>query len=253
MYKRGRCKGSGECVKSCPKDAISKSGQYVSVNRELCDLCGKCSSVCPTGALVVIGKTMTADEILREIEKDVAFYDESGGGVTFSGGEPLMQPDFLDALLEACKKRNIHTALDTCGFAPWKTVDRIKGKVDLFLYDLKTVEDREHRKHTRGSNRLILENFERLAKNGSKISVRFPVIPGVNDDAKNVTKMGKFVLSHGVKQVCLLPYQRAGIEKYRSLDRAYELEGVQSPSDERMQQIKEKLIKLGLDVRIGGG
>jgi pyruvate formate lyase activating enzyme len=202
---------------------------------------------------VVVGKEVKVDEMLKEIEKDVMFYDESGGGVTFSGGEPLMQPDFLDALLEECKKRSIHTALDTCGYASSETVDRIRDKVDLFLYDIKTMDDRVHRRYTGVSNKLIIRNLERLSENGSRILVRFPTIPGINDDEENVTKTADFVLSHGVKQVCLLPYHRAGIEKYRSLDKAYRLKDVQSPSDKKLRLIKEKLITLGLDVRIGGG
>jgi pyruvate formate lyase activating enzyme len=253
MYKRTRCKDSGQCVNSCPKNAISKSAQYVSINRKLCDTCGNCALACPSGALVLVGRTARVEEILKEIEKDVTFYDESGGGVTFSGGEPLIQPDFLEALLEGCKERNIHTALDTCGYAARKTVDRIKDKVDLFLYDIKSMDDRTHKKYTGVSNKLIIQNFERLAENGSRISVRFPVIPGVNDDNENVVRTGGFALSHGVKHVCLLPYHRAGIEKYRSLDRTYRMEDVQSLSDEKMRQIKEKLITLGLEVKIGGG
>jgi len=230
-----------------------KSGHCVSINRKLCDLCGKCAGACPSDALVVVGKAVTPDEILREIEKDIAFYDESGGGVTFSGGEPLMQPDFLNALLEGCRKRNIRTALDTCGYASWETVNRMKNKVDLFLYDIKFMDDRTHKKYTGASNKLILRNFERLADGGSSISIRLPIIPGVNDDTESVAKMAEFALSHGVKQMCLLPYHRAGIEKYRSLDRPYKLENLRSPSDKKMQQIKEKLITRGLDVRIGGG
>ncbi len=253
MYKRNRCKGSGECVESCPKSAISKGAQYVSINRKLCNSCGKCALACPSDALVQVGRAVGVDELLKEIEKDVIFYDESGGGVTFSGGEPLMQPDFLEPLLEGCKERNIHTALDTCGYASWETMERIKDKVDLFLYDLKSMDDRTHRKYTGVSNKLIIQNFKRLAENGSNISVRFPIIPGVNDDAENVTRTGEFALSCGVRQVCLLPYHRAGIEKYRSLDKTCSLEDLQSPSDEKMQMIKEKLITLGSDVRIGGG
>ena len=107
----------------CPKGAISQSAQYVSVNRKLCNLCGNCAHVCPSDALVVVGREANADEMLQEIEKDITFYDESGGGVTFSGGEPLMQPDFLDSLLEGCRKRSIRTAVDTCGFASRETVD----------------------------------------------------------------------------------------------------------------------------------
>jgi pyruvate formate lyase activating enzyme len=253
MYKRSRCKGSGECVKSCPKNAISKGAQYVSINRKLCNLCGKCALACPSDALVLVGRAVREDEMLKEMEKDVTFYDESGGGVTFSGGEPLMQPGFLEALLESCKERDIRTAVDTCGYASCETVDRIKEKVDLFLYDIKSMDDRTHRKYTGVSNKLIIQNFKRLVENGSSISVRFPVIPGVNDNAENVTRTGEFALSHGVKRVCLLPYHRAGIEKYRSLDKTYRLKHLQSPSDEKMQMIKEKLITLGLDVRIGGG
>jgi pyruvate formate lyase activating enzyme len=216
-------------------------------------VCGKCARACPSDALVVVGREVNVDEMLQEIEKDVIFYDESGGGVTFSGGEPLMQPDFLESLLEGCKKRSIHTALDTCGFASCETVDRIKDKVDLFLYDIKSMDDRTHRKYTGVPNKLIIQNFKRLAENGSNISVRFPVIPSVNDNAENVTRTGEFALSYGVKQVYLLPYHRGGIEKYRSMDKTCRLEDLQSPSDEKMQMIKEKLITLGLDVRIGGG
>jgi pyruvate formate lyase activating enzyme len=253
MYKRTRCKGSGECVNSCPKNAISKGAEYISINRKLCNSCGKCALACPSDALVLVGRVVNAEDLLKEIEKDVTFYDESGGGVTFSGGEPLMQPNFLEALLDECKDRGIRTALDTCGYASCETMDRIKDKVDLFLYDIKSMDERTHRKYTGVSNRLIIQNFKRLAKNGSDISVRFPIIPGINDDAENVAKTGEFALSHGVRQVCLLPYHRAGIEKYRSLDKAYKLQNIQSPSDEKMQMIKEKLITLGLDVRIGGG
>jgi len=253
MYKRTRCKGSGECVKKCPKKAISKGGQYVSINRKLCNSCGKCALACPSDALMLVGRAAGADEMLKEIERDVTFYDESGGGVTFSGGEPLMQPDFLEALLGDCKERNIRTALDTCGYASCETVDRIMDKVDLFLYDIKSMDDQTHRKYTGVSNKLVIQNFKRLAENGSSISIRFPVIPGVNDNTENIIRTGEFALSHSVKQVCLLPYHRAGIEKYRSLDKTYRLKDIQSPSDEKMQMIKEKLITLGLDVRIGGG
>jgi len=252
MYKRTRCKSSGECVKSCPNGAISKGTQYVSINRNLCNSCGKCALACPSDALVLVGRAVSADEILKEIQKDATFFDESGGGVTFSGGEPLMQPDFLEGLLEGCKDRNIRTAVDTCGYASYKTIERIRDKVDLFLYDIKSMDDWTHRKYTGVSNRLIVQNFKILAKNGSSISVRFPVIPGVNDTAKNVARTGELLLSCGVKQVCLLPFHRAGIEKYRSLDKPCKLD-IRSPSDEKMQLIKEKLIKVGLDVRIGGG
>jgi pyruvate formate lyase activating enzyme len=253
MYKRNRCLACGDCVTQCPKSAISNNGKCISIDRKLCNSCGKCARACPSGAIVMVGKTVRASEMLKEIEKDVIFYDESEGGVTFSGGEPLMQPDFLDALLGACRERGIHTALDTCGYASSKTVNRIKDKVGLFLYDIKTLDDRTHRKYTGVSNKLIIRNFKRLSENGSTILVRLPVIPTINDNEENLSRTANLAVSHGVRHVCLLPYHRAGIEKYRSLGRPYRLNGVRSPSDEKLQSIKEKLIMLGLDVRIGGG
>ena len=253
MYKRARCKGLLECLKSCPKDAILKGDQYVSINRELCNSCGACALVCPSDALILIGKETETDEIIREIEKDLTFYDESGGGVTFSGGEPTMQPAFLEALLDGCKERNIRTAVDTCGYTSARTMNRIKDKVDLFLYDIKSMDDKIHRKYTGVSNKLIIENFIRLTEGGNNISIRFAVIPGVNDNDANIEKTAELALSHGVKQICILPYHRAGIEKYRSMDRPYMLETIQSPSDEKMRKVKDRLIKLGLNVKIGGG
>lgn len=253
MYKRNRCIGCDDCVNNCPREAISRVDQYVSINRKNCDLCGKCSQKCPADAIVISGKEMTVEEVLKEIEKDVLFYDESEGGVTFSGGEPFFQPDFLGALLEECKKKSIHTVVDTCGYAPYETIDKISDKVDLFLYDIKMMDDKKHRKYTGVSNKLILENFEKLAENGSNLLVRFAIIPGLNDDEDNITKTAEFILSCGIKQIDLLPYHRAGIEKYKSLDKAYKIEKTQPPSDQDLRTIRERLLALRLRVRIGGG
>jgi len=190
---------------------------------------------------------------MKEIEKDVIFYDESEGGVTFSGGEPLMQPGFLNALLEDCREKNIQTAVDTCGYAPYETINRINGKVDLFLYDIKMMDDKKHRKYTGVSNKPILENFRKLAESGRSLLVRFAIIPGVNDDVDNVTKTAEFILSCGIKQIDILPYHRAGIEKYKSLGKAYKIEKIEPPSDQDLRAIKERLMALGLRVKIGGG
>jgi len=252
MYKRNRCIGCDECVKNCPKEAITHVGQRVSINRDLCDLCGKCSQGCPSDALVIVGKEMKVEEIMKEIEKDEIFYDESDGGVTFSGGEPLFQPDFLDALLEECRGRGIHTAVDTCGYAPYETIDKISDKVNLFLYDIKMMDDKKHRKYTGISNKQILENLKRLAENGSNLLIRFPIIPGINDDEDNITKTAEFTLSCDIKQMNLLPYHRAGIEKYKSLNMVYKIAKIQAPSNQDLSLIKEKLETFGLRVRIGG-
>jgi len=197
---------------------------------------------------------MSLKEVLEEIEKDMTFYNESEGGVTFSGGEPLMQPDFLNALLIECKDRGIHTVVDTCGFASYEIIGRMRDKVDLFLYDIKIMDDRKHRKYTGVSNEQILENLKKLAENGSSIVISFPIIPGINDDDKNVTRTAKFINSlPNIKNVNLLPYHRAAIEKYKCLGKFYKLNKLQPPSNQRIKSIKEKMEAFGVRVGIGGG
>ena len=228
--------------------------QSISVNREKCVPCNNCCCVCPSDALSIAGKQMTVKEILEEIEKDRTFYEESRGGVTFSGGEPLMQPDFLNALLKECKERAIHTAVNTCGFAQYEIIDRIRDKVDLFLYDIKTMDNRKHRKYTGASNEQILKNLKKLAESGSSIVISFPIIPGINDDDKNVTRTAKFISSlPNIQQVNLLLYHRAGIEKYKNLGKPYKLDKIQPPSNQRVKSVKEKMEAFGIRVGIGGG
>jgi pyruvate formate lyase activating enzyme len=202
--------------------------------------------------LSIAGKEMSLEKITGEIEKDRTFYDESGGGATFSGGEPLMQPDFLNAVLHECNERDIHTTLDTSGYASRDVIDKIKDKVDLFLYDIKTMDEASHKKYTGVSNRLILENLERLANNGDNIMISLPIIPHVNDDEANILRTGEFIASlASTEHVSLLPYHRAGIDKYKNLGRPYKLKRIQSPSDQEMAAIKEKLETFGLKVKIG--
>ena len=254
VYRKSRCIGCDECSKSCQREAISLVAQSISVNREKCVPCNNCCRVCPSDALSIAGKQMTVKEILEEIEKDRTFYEESRGGVTFSGGEPLMQPDFLNALLNECKERAIHTAVNTCGFAQYEIIDRIRDKVDLFLYDIKTMDNRKHRKYTGASNEQILKNLKKLAESGSSIVISFPIIPGINDDDKNVTRTAKFISSlPNIQQVNLLPYHRAGIEKYKNLGKPYKLDKIQPPSNQRVKSVKEKMEAFGIRVGIGGG
>jgi pyruvate formate lyase activating enzyme len=253
MYRKARCDSCAECVRICPQEAISCPLKRISINRDQCNLCGECCQVCPTGALAIVGKQVSLEEVLREIDKDSIFYDESKGGVTVSGGEPLLQLDFLDALLKECKDRDIRTAVDTCGYASRGTIDKISHKVDLFLYDIKTMDEKKHMKYTGVSNKPILENLKRLAEDGSNIQIRFPIVPGINDDKENVTATAEFVASCRIKNVSLLPYHRAGIEKYKDLSRAYKLKKIQTPSDQDLRLIEEELEIFGLKVRIGGG
>jgi pyruvate formate lyase activating enzyme len=233
--------------------ALTQRGEKLSIDRRLCDLCGDCAETCPTGALEFSGKITSVAEVTKEIEKDKAFYDESGGGVTFSGGEPLMQMDFLEGLLEEFGKKGIHAAVDTCGYAPKRDFARIMGKVDFFLFDIKVMDEKVHKKFTGVSNKLILENFTQLADDGCNILVRFPVIPGINDDVRNVNRTGEFLRKNGVENIHLLPYHRAGIAKYGSLGRRYKLNSVRSPSEDELKRVKRKLDTFGLRVKIGGG
>jgi len=253
MYRKNRCIRCEECVKNCPREVLSFSVKQLSIDRKNCNHCGKCAQKCPTDALMVVGKEVGVDEVVKEIVKDSAFYDESKGGITISGGEPLLQIDFLNALLSECKKRSIHVAVDTSGYAPHSAIDKVKDKVDLFLYDIKMMDDKKHRKYTGVSNKPILENFKRLAENGSDLFVRFPIVSGINDDENNVTKTSEFILSCGIKRICLLPYHRTGIEKYRSLGRDYKLRTTEAPSSQKLSSVKEQLEAFGLSVRIGGG
>jgi len=254
VYRKNRCTGCGECLTSCQREALSLMAKSVSVDREKCVPCDNCSHVCPSDALAIAGKQVSVKEVLEEIEKDRTFYEESGGGVTFSGGEPLLQPDFLNALLHECKERAIHTVVDTCGFVQYEIIERMRDKVDLFLYDIKTMDNRKHKKYTGASNEQILKNLKALAEKGSSIVISFPIIPSINDDDENVTRTAKFISSlFNIQQVNLLPYHRAGIEKYKSLGKSYKLDKIQPPSSQRINFVKEKMEAFGMKVGVGGG
>ncbi|TKJ29932.1 glycyl-radical enzyme activating protein [bacterium (candidate division B38) B3_B38] len=255
VFRESRClNGCSECIGSCARGALSRVTQQISIKREDCDLCGECARVCPAEALEVIGREMSVGEVVKEIEKELIFYDQSAGGVTFTGGEPLMQPEFLGALVEECKARGIHTAVDTCGYAPFEVIQSISDKVDLFLYDLKIMDDEKHRQYTGASNKAILDNLRRLAAQGSTaVAVRLPLIPGVNDDSDNITKIAEFIASlRSIKDISLLPYHRAGSEKYRRLHRAYRLGKTQPPSGQQVEESKTILEERGLRVKVGG-
>lgn len=253
MFRSMKCTGCAECVSICPKDAIARDGKIISIDRKKCTICGRCCEKCPTEALTIVGKETSLDDVLREIDKDLIFYQDSEGGVTASGGEPLFQPRFLNAILDRCRDRNVHTAVDTCGYASHSSVSMVSGKADLFLYDLKMMDDKKHRKYTGVSNKPILSNFRKLARNGNNILVRFPIIPGINDSEENVTQTAEFLVSCGTKNMNLLPYHRAGIEKYTGLGKTYKLQKTLSPSEHKLRQIKKELEASGLRVKMGGG
>ena len=253
MFRPGRCQRCGACVEACPEAAIQWSEAGPLTDWTICVRCGSCVAECYAEAREVIGRALTVGQALAEIERDVAFYDESGGGVTFSGGEPLQQPAFLGALLRACQEKEIHTAVDTSGFAAWETLDRLRADVDVFLYDLKTLDDARHRQFTGVSNALILENARRLSALGHALLIRIPVIPGVNADAESVRQLGAFIAAlPRVSGVELLPYHRIHLDKYDRLNLPYALPDVQPPSDAQMAEIAQQLRQMGLSVTVGG-
>jgi pyruvate formate lyase activating enzyme len=253
MFLANRCVRCGSCLGACEQGAISEDEERITVDDELCILCGACVEVCHAEARQIVGRRVAVSDLLTEIERDLIFYDESGGGVTLSGGEPLMQPGFLLALLQACQSHEIHTALDTCGYAPWETLDRIRPHVDLFLYDLKLLDRARHRQLTGVSNERILTNLQALSQQGHRIHLRLPVIPGINDDNEAMEQMGAFAASlPHLECVDLLPYHAIASDKYQRLRRQYHLGNTHPPSDGTMDQIAQVLRRHDLQVSIGG-
>lgn len=248
-----RCIGCGACLEVCTQGAISRENGLISTDRGRCVVCGACVEACYAEARELVGREMTVAQVMAEIERDVPFYDQSGGGVTFSGGEPLAQLDFLLAALRACKRRGIHTALDTCGFAPWEALDAVRKWVDLFLYDLKLMDDADHRKFTGVSNRVILDNLEALSRRGHDVILRVPIVPGINDDDEHVRQIGRFAATLPcLKRVDVLPYHSIAAEKYHRLGKAYKLSETPLPVDERVAEIAQVWREFGLEVKIGG-
>jgi pyruvate formate lyase activating enzyme len=253
FQRENRCIRCGACLDVCEAGAIVQHNDSFEINRQLCTLCGACVEECYAEARELVGKRMTVAEVLEEIERDRPFYEQSGGGVTFSGGEPLFQPTFLAALLQACRSQGIHTALDTCGYASWETLNRLRQDVDLYLYDLKLIDEERHRQFTGVSNQLILENLRRLSASGHSILVRFPVIPYINDDEINLRQMVEFLSSLPQKTpVDLLPYHASALHKYHGLGVAYRLRETPAPDQERLKDIKSFFENYGFNVRIGG-
>jgi pyruvate formate lyase activating enzyme len=251
LYSPDRCRLCGDCAATCPHGAIERTGDRMTVTGD-CQLCATCVDACGAEARSVAGRTMTVTEVLTEIERDRVFFDESGGGVTFTGGEPFSQPDLLAALLHACRERRIHTTIETCGAAPRESVLRIGALADLILYDLKILDPARHRQYTGGPNRNILENLEALVAAGRPVTVRIPVVPGVNDGAADVRAACDYLAPLGVTRVDLLPYHRAGTEKYRRLGREYRLQQTPPPPDAAMEAIAAEFEAVGIPVRVAG-
>ncbi len=245
-----RCLQCGECVKACP-EGIAVPG--TSPDRAVCVRCGACVRACPTGARQFAGVAMTVADVLFEIDKDRIFHDDSSGGVTFSGGEPLLQFEFLLALLQGCRQAGVHTAVDTCGFVKESQLSQVAALADLILFDLKILDEARHRKFTGVSNASILENLRQVSSRHPKVWLRVPIIPGVNDAPAELEAIARFAASlSGIRQVSLLPYHRTGIQKFQRLGRDYRLPDTTPPSSEQIKAAADCFGAYGLKVKVGG-
>jgi pyruvate formate lyase activating enzyme len=242
------------CVEACPEAAISISEKgKPKIDWKHCTNCGKCAEICLYEGLTMLGKKMTVEEVLHEVEKDRAAYRKSGGGVTIGGGEPLAQFDYVLALLRRCKERYLHTAMETCGHAPWEYLEGVSEYLDFMYYDVKHMDPERHKELTGVSNELILSNARKILTGEVKgeVVIRTEVIPGCNDSEEEISAIAKFVSESGGKMMELLPYHALGSSKYGQLGMRYKLPKIKPPTDEQMERLKDIVRSFGLKEMTG--
>ena len=256
MYYHERCTACGSCISVCPGQANSFVNDQMLVDRSRCTACCICSDFCLTGAREVAGRTYSLTELIYEAEKDRMFYEESGGGITLSGGEIMVQNmDFLEEFLGRLYKKGYRINIDTCGYAPYENFRRLLPYTDTFLYDIKLMNPDKHLAYTGTDNRLILENLIRLSEDGASINIRIPIIEGVNADSVFMEEVIHFLWSHKIRTtgINLLPYHKTGQSKYENLDRSYEDSGMGVPATHKMELLRDILIQNGFsNTKIGG-
>jgi pyruvate formate lyase activating enzyme len=249
-FREDRCVRCFECFDDCKLGAISETDGRPVVDHGVCRWCGDCADGCSTDARLQIGSVMTESRVLAELARDEASFRETGGGVTFSGGEPLLQAEFVLRLLEGCRALGIHTAVDTCGAASADAVARIAELADLVLYEVKHLDDEPHRRLTGSSNREILDNLRLLARLGAAVRVRVPLLPGINDDEGHVRRLGSLVASLGFKDVDVVPYRRVNGAAYDALGRRDPAAAIREPHAEEISGTVDLLLACGLEARV---
>lgn len=252
LYDRRKCVLCRTCETVCPTKAIRLENDRMVTDMDKCVFCGKCITYCMYEARDTAGKEYTVDEVLKVVLQDRVFYKQSGGGVTVSGGEPLMQIDFAEELLRRLKEEGIHTAVDTCGAVSFDVLERIAKYTDLFLYDIKLMDDQKHKEYIGVSNKLIIDNLIKLSKIHDNINIRMPIIEGINADNSHIKETLDLIKDLNIVKINLLPYHDIAKHKYYKLGRGYDEEKMSKPSDEKMNIYKEMIEKSGYKVKIGG-
>lgn len=252
MFYEHKCTGCGNCIEECTKQSVSFQNGRIVQNWDLCIDCGTCAERCYSGARALLGKTMNADQVFQEIQKDKVFFDTSGGGVTFSGGEPLLYGEFVFDVAKRCKEQGINVAVETCGCFPQEFVESV-ACIDTMLFDLKLIDDDKHHRYCGCTNKKILSNFRRACQL-TDILPRIPVIPGVNDTKNDIQLLTDFLntCEAEFERLCLLPYHNLGQCKYEGLGRDYTMKDITPPESDYMMRVKEDFESLGYQVKIGG-
>lgn len=252
LFNKEKCTLCGVCVSKCVAKGITIENGEIQNDFSQCTLCENCVDFCINNTREIAGKEYSLKELVEIIEKDNVFYEESGGGVTLSGGEVMAQIEFVEALTRGCHEKGISVAIDTCGYAPFESYEKILDYVDIFLYDIKIIHPEKHRKYTGKSSELILENLEKLSQRGANIHIRIPIIEGINSDDASVREILNFLKGKNIKTVSLLPYHDIGKSKYKRLQQDYREEKMATPSEKRMEEIKRNFENQNYEVKIGG-
>ncbi|MDD3343970.1 MAG: glycyl-radical enzyme activating protein [Sulfurospirillaceae bacterium] len=254
LFTSSKCIGCNACVESCENHACTLTDQGILTDTNVCLLCEKCAEVCPTGATQMSGTQYQVDEIMDIIKKEITVMDQSEGGVTFSGGEPLFHHELLIQLLDACGKEEIHRCIDTTGFTTPQKLLEVASLCEHFLYDLKVMDDAKHKQYTGVSNAQILSNLQLLATTNVNINIRIPLISGVNDDDENIHQTAQFIksLKKALVMVNILPYHNIAQKKYEKLGKISHFIKMEEPDKMRQKKIIELFNSYGIDAVIGG-
>lgn len=251
MYKKADCLHCGRCITACKRGAISQDNKTF-IDRELCTGCGECANACPAGALVPKGKTMSVQQVIRELKKDATTYRRSGGGVTLSGGEPLVQYAFASELLKACKGQGWNTAMETTGIGTGEAVETVFPYVDTVLLDIKHMDEEQHKRFTGATNETALLNAPRISRISDTV-IRIPVIPGFNYSPEAVLAIAEYAKTlSGIRTIHLLPYHSFGENKYGLMGKEYQLKHIKPLNPEDLSECKSMVERCGFRCVIGG-